>query len=157
MKCAVRLSSALIVTLSALGLAGSASASTSSICKSPTADLDSGRVVLVSSATKVSSGEHVVTQLQNGLNRPIGIGRRYIQRYIEGSWSVVMPSTPSSGAAPVPDLRRERLAAGTAGKCLSFEVTEEFSPGRYRVVNEVYLSLRSGAKPRKRLAEFRVR
>lgn len=54
-------------------------------------------------------------------------------------------------------MRRERLAAETAGKRLKFKVTEEFPAGRCRVVNEVYLNLTPGAKPRKRLAEFRVR
>jgi hypothetical protein len=157
MKCVRRISSGLTVALLvlAMGFSGTALGSSPSFCHSA-ADPDPGSVVLLSSAAKVSAGDRLFTRLQNGLNRPIGLGRRYLQRFGDGTWSVVVPAKSSTGVAPSPILRRERVPPETAAKCRGFEVTEDFLQGRYRVVNEVYLDLRSGIKPRKWTVEFRV-
>jgi hypothetical protein len=116
-----------------------------------------GNVVLLSNAANVAPGGYVYTRLLNGLNRPVGLGNRYIQRYAEGSWKGVQPPPRADGAPPIvqPAVRR-RLAAASAGECRRSRIDPGKPSGLYRVVNEVWLDLAPGVSPRFRVAEFRV-
>jgi hypothetical protein len=115
------------------------------------------RVVLAARSATVSSGGSVFTRLFNGLQRPIGLGRRHLQRYQHGRWERVSPSSLPGGAKPIFEpASRGMLAARSADECRSVRVGSDRAPGRYRVLNEVYLDLRPGKKPRIRTAEFRI-
>lgn len=116
------------------------------------------KVALVSREDSVTPGDYVYTRLFNGLNRRIGLGTRYLQRYVDGQWERVMLPPRPDGAEPIyPPAVRGTLAAHSAGECRSFKVELDQPLGRYRVVNEVYIDRRPGAKPRARTVEFRIR
>lgn len=115
------------------------------------------QVVLASKSESVAPGNYVYTRLLNGLNRPVGLGRRYLQRYVDGTWENVLPPDRADGPVPIysPPIRR-LLAADSASECRPLRITPEQPRGRYRLVNEVYLNLRPGAKPRVLTAQLRV-
>ena len=116
-----------------------------------------GKVVLVAKPVNVARGGYVYSRLFNGLRRSVGLGERYLQRYVEGEWTALPPVGSKEGTPIQPPPIRRSLSAESAGQCRSFKVDSERPPGRYRIVNEVYLDLRPGANPTKRVAEYRVR
>jgi hypothetical protein len=137
---------------------GSASARLPVFCEgNAVLEKSAGKVVLLSKAANVAPGGYVYTRLLNGLNRPVGLGSLYIQRYAEGSWQGVPPPPRADGAPPIvqPAVRRT-LAAASAGECRRSRIDPAKPSGLYRVVNEVWFDLAPGANPRFRVAEFHV-
>lgn len=138
---------------------GAVSAKPPSFCKGAAApERFKGKVVLVSRDDSATPGDYVFTRLFNGLNRRIGLGARYLQRYLDGQWERVVPPPRPDGEEPIqPPAVRRTLPARSAGQCYGFKVDLDRPAGRYRVVNEVYIDLKPGAPPRVRTADFRIK
>lgn len=149
---------ALAVSLLCLVVGSPASAKLPAFCKGDRVPEEfAPKVALASKPESVAPGNYVYTRLLNGLNRPIGLGRTYLQRHAGGKWESVPPPDRPGGAEPInPPASRQLLPARSAGECRSFRVDPEQPLGRYRMVNEVYFNLRPGAKPRIRTIEFRI-
>jgi hypothetical protein len=118
-----------------------------------------GRVTFAPKAVSVVRGGHLYVRLFNGLGRPIAFGHKYWeQRYVDGTWvAVPSSSSPGGGAEPIqPPASRLRLGARSAGPCIDSKLDAERSPGKYRLIAEVYINLQPGAKSRFRAAEFTI-
>jgi hypothetical protein len=117
-----------------------------------------GQVAFVPKSASIVKGGYLYTRLFNGLGRPTSYALSYwVQKYADGAWVPVPSTTPPEGAEPIyPPASARRVGARSIGPCIRFKMDAQ-GPGRYRLIAEVFIDPRPGAKSRYRAAEFRVR